>query len=110
MPVISQTSNLSGTISASLAGAKNIKITNLSMPLALTEYSLVLQANLKEIMIRNRTDATLQYAFILGDSSLKYITIPKGCRETIAGLDLTGNTLYLQANKAGTVSEIRELF
>lgn len=97
-------------INVSLGKASNHKITNLSLSLANTEYSHSLISNLKTIIIKGRGDETLKYSFTSGESSTKYITIPKGAVLTLDSLDFTGETLYIQSNKASSIIEILELY
>ena len=85
------------------------KITNFSILVANTEYSVALQAGLKSISIRNRGSATTKYAFISGQSSTNYMTIPVGCTLLLSGLDFTGKTIYFNCSVVSTL-EIVELY
>ena len=67
----------------SVTGATNVEITNLSLPTANTEVSHSLQSGLKELRIRARGIAKLQYAFVSTESGTKYWTIPIGATDNI---------------------------
>lgn len=95
--------------SISLSGAQNVKITNLSITLANTEFNHTLQNNLKKLEIHDRTNAKVQFCFVASQSSSTYVTINKGCNYSQDGLDLSGKTIYLQADKI-TVVEIIEFY
>lgn len=97
-------------IAAVLSGAENIKITNLPVILANTEYSLVLQTELKAIRIKCRDIATLQYCFVSGQSNLNYWTVPKGCSDEMININFTGKTLYIRSSKASTIIEVVEFY
>ena len=105
--VVQGIASTSGTVTVS--AAQNTKITNLSLVAADTEYSLALQSNLKQLIIRNRDIARTKVSFASGQSGSLFITIPKGGTLTLDQLDFTGETLYLQANKI-SVAEILELY
>lgn len=84
----------------------NPTIYNLTLTLANTEYSQALAANTKQITVRCRGTGKLQIAFSAGDTSLNWITIPKGSNYSEQSLDLTGVTLYVQSDTAAQVAEI----
>jgi hypothetical protein len=90
--------------------AKTIKITNLTLSLANTEYNHPLQSKLKQLKIKSRSASRLQYAFIEGDSSVQFQTIPKFCEEFLSGLDFTDKILYIQTDSTATIVEIVELY
>jgi hypothetical protein len=83
-------------------------ITNLSVPTANTEVSHVLQTNLKRIIVKCRGLGKIQLAFTATESSTKYITIHPGATYSEEGLNLSGQTLYLQTSLASQVVEILE--
>jgi hypothetical protein len=93
-----------------ISGATNSKITNLALAVAGTEYSLPLQTNLKQLMIKSRGNGVLKIAFTALDTSIKYITIYKGAVLTIDNLTFTGVTLYIQSSVNNDVAEILELY
>jgi len=84
----------------------NPTVTNLTVPLANTEVSVALVA-VKKLSIRCRGTSVIQYAYILGDSGVLYLTIPRGKSEEIDGINFTG-TLYLQTSEAAQVVEISQ--
>ena len=90
-----------------VAGTPNI--VNISIPLANTEVSQVLSANVKRLEIRARQlNANLQFAFTAGQSNITFISIPGAATFSIDSLDLVGATLYIQSDKASTVVEVLE--
>ena len=93
-----------------IEASESVLITHLTLTLANTEYSHVLQTKLKQLKIKTMNGAKLQYAFVLGDSALKFRTIPKFNEDSLSDLDLTGKTLYIQSNLAATIVEIVELY
>lgn len=111
MPNIQPTFRLDTTgISFNLERPTNTKITNLTLTLANTEYSHVLQNKLRQLIIRSREDARLQIAFVSGESSTKFFTVRGGNALILADVDFNGETLYLQANKTNSTVEILELY
>lgn len=92
-----------------ITGATNSKITNLSIPTANTEVAHILQADLKQLIIKCRDSADVKCSFVLGESGSKYVTIFRGCVFHLS--DLTFNsTVYLQSTKGSLTVEILELF
>lgn len=82
-------------------------ITNISAPLANTEYSFVIPDHTSALLVcvRDRT-AILQVAFVPGDSALNFLTVGMGNNFSVSGVDLIGKTLYFQVNKPGKIIEI----
>lgn len=89
-------------------GASTPKITNLVIGLAATEFSHVLNSNLRTLIIKARSRAELKIAFEVGESSTKYITISRGAVLTLNDLEFNSKTLYIQSDIAATI-EILEL-
>ena len=106
MPVGSQSFE---AVDTTPIAATSTKITNLAMATPSTEVSHAFTSNLKQVIIRSRTIANLQYSFTSGESGTKYITVKRGITLELVNLDFTGVTLYVQADKATTL-EIQELF
>lgn len=96
--------------SASTSDAQNIEITNLTVALSSTEYSHSLKNGLKTLIIKCRTTAKLQIAFVATETSTKYITIQSGASLELDGIAFTGKTLYVQANKPSVIVEIIECY
>lgn len=94
---------------AGAVGANAMKITNLPLSIADTEYSHSLEDNLKQVLITNRMNANIKLAFIVNESGSNYFTIPKGCTLSMTDLDLDGKILYMQANTSSVV-EIMEFY
>jgi len=86
------------------------EITPLTLTLANTEYSHVLQDNLTQLRIKCRSNATLQYSFKAGESGTNFWTIPRGCVDNIDGLSFSGKTLYIQSDKPTVTVEVMELY
>lgn len=102
-------STLSGDVG--IIGATSSKITNLVMDATPgTESSLALTADLKQLTIRSRTRAKLQFTFVSGESGTKYITISPGTVWHIDQISFASSTLYIQSSKASNTVEIMELF
>lgn len=98
------------SVNATLEGAQNSRITNLSAPTAGTEVSLALSADLKEITIRARVLSTVQFAFVSGESGTKYVTIPPGASFSQSNLGLSSATLYIQTNVNSNTIEVLEFY
>jgi len=95
-----------GTLTVALAATPTI--TNLSAPVANTEVSHALQANVKKFLIRSRLRATIQFAFVSTESGTKFITMKPNTSYYEQDLKLSGVTLYLQTTVAGNTIEILE--
>ncbi|MGV8130853.1 MAG: hypothetical protein ACP5N7_02005 [Candidatus Pacearchaeota archaeon] len=101
---------LSTTVS--LQGAQEIKISIVTTTNANQEYSLALQANLKQLRIKARNNANIRIAFNSGDTDDDgpYWTINKGCCDNIDAISFTGKNLYIRTNIAMTEIEVMELY
>jgi hypothetical protein len=93
-----------------LTGATEQRITNVDAPVANTEYSLALSANLKSITIRSRLVSRVQFAFVSGESNVTYMTIPAGASFSQSNLTLSAATLYFQTNIDSNTLEVLEFF
>lgn len=91
-----------------IAGSTSTKIYNLSMPLASTEYSQLLSSDVLRITVKLRGMANLRVAFISGETSTNYITIPAGCSWEETDLRLASSTIYFMADQASQTLEILE--
>jgi hypothetical protein len=89
-------------------GATDMDISNPTLTLANTEYSISLQNGLKQLIISSRTRATLKCTLAAGESGSKYKTIYYGGSWHMVDLDFTGKTLYIQSDVPSTVVEIVE--
>jgi len=99
------------TFRSAAASSSDIEITNKLLDDKDTEYSHLLSNSLKQIIIKSRTTrADLKIAFVSTESGTKYITIWSGSQFSIADLNFSGKTLYVQSSKDATVVEIVELF
>jgi len=100
--------NADGSINTGTGGATTPSIQNVTILTANIENMIVLPLNTKRFQIRVRDSiAKLQLAYVLGDSSLNYITVPRGCNYSEENLNLTtlSRVLYLQSNKNNTIIE-----
>jgi hypothetical protein len=95
----------SSQISVTLSGAANPTVTNVAL-VANTETSISLPANTKQYLLKLR-DATapLQVAFISGQSSTTYLTVPRGTFYADSGLQ-TSVTIYCQTPASGQTLEL----
>ena len=95
---------ISGTISVAVDSADTPTIYNLDVLVANTEYSQVLPSNTKKLLIKSRVhNATLQFAFAVGQSGTNFVSIPFGAFYESEGLLLVGKTLYIRSTKVTTI-------
>lgn len=94
-----------------VAGAPNVKITNLPITAADTEFSHTLQSNVSvlEFKVRPSNPAELKYSFTSTESGTTYITIPECSGQSFTGVKLSSKTLYIQSPKSCIV-EIIEFY
>lgn len=88
---------------------ENSKITHVSCPVADTEVSHTLSANVQKIFIFPLTKANIKFSFVATESGSKYVLIPKNNSFTIDDIKFPGSTLYLQCDIINTVI-VFELF
>ena len=88
--------------------AKTPVVTNLSMPVAGTEYSHTFASKTKRFLIRARNLANIQFAYVSTESTTKFITIPCGGVYSETDLDLSSVTIYMQSDVASQTAEILE--
>lgn len=100
--------NVNTTARARVIASTSPEIYNVAMPLADTEYSQLLNDATKKIQIKMRIRARARFAFVSGDTTVKWITIEPGAVYFDENLDLDGVTIYLQSNIAGQTAEILE--
>ena len=82
-------------------------ISNIAVPTANTEQSLVIPAGTKRLEIKSRNRSKIQVATSNGASGTTFFTIPMGVRHVVTDLNLTSSvTLYFQMNKAGDTLEV----
>lgn len=110
MGPVAQQGFIPGSVNVQLSAAQNIKITNLPLTLANTEYSIVLTDALKQLIIKCRSLARLQIAFISTESGTKFLTIPGGVSLSLQDLNLSSTTLYIQADAPASIVEIVEMY
>lgn len=90
-----------------LIAAGDPQISNVSMPLAATEYAVTIPAGARQYLIRTRSGKEFQIAYILGDSGTNYFTVPRNCFYAESDISLiSAKTLYLQVAAAAQVLEV----
>jgi len=84
-------------------------VTNVTVPLANTEYSHALNDAVKQIIMRCRGSATIKYCFVSGESGSNYMTLPRNNTMGLDAIKFTGKVIYFQSDVASVVVEILEL-
>lgn len=107
MAVIGSTSDLSGGL---LSPSSNVRITNLTMATANTEYSHNLIDNLKMLQIRFRNKSKAQISFVTSESGTKYFTILPGNIYEVNGLNFSSKVIYVQTSSNNEVMEVIEYY
>lgn len=80
-----------------IAGANDVRLTNLSLPTPNVEVSFSLISSLKGIEIKNRNPYEVKFSFISGDSGITYFTIPKYAAYAKDNITFTGKSMYFQS-------------
>ena len=91
-----------------IAGSTTPKIYNITLPTAGTEYSQALSSDVLKLQIKVRGSAALRIAFLSGETSTNYFTIPAGNTYSESDLRLASIIIYLQSDKDNQVVEILE--
>lgn len=86
-----------------------VKVTNLDITTADIQFSHTLTSDLKQIMVRSRVGATIQYCWITGETNTNFITIERNAVLYLNDLAFTGKVLFIQTDITGIV-EIQELY
>jgi hypothetical protein len=95
------------TTTIQITGATNPQVANVSMPMAGTEYSFTLPTNTKQYAIKLRGSGRIQIAYVAGQSSTLYYTIPRYCYASESDLSLSASLdLFFQSDLAAQVAEI----
>ena len=90
--------SFAGTLQADVLASTTPQITIVSMPVAATEYSIALPAGCRQFQIKLRSSASLQVAYVSGQSGISYITVPRHCFYAESDIKLDGTvTLYVQS-------------
>jgi len=87
----------------------DIKISNLTIPLANTEVAFTLSASSKGFEIAARGNSRLKIAFVMGDTSLVYKTVPRSSSWELTGFNFVNKLMYIQSDIPGEIVEIVEL-
>lgn len=98
----------SGTITGSvnLKQVKNPALSNISIPLANTEVTIVIPAATVRFMIKAR-GSKIQFAYTAGNSGTTFVTVPAGCNYSEDLINDTASlTLYVQSTLAGEIVEL----
>lgn len=92
----------------SIQGAQSPTITNTTLILAATEYTITVPALAKGFLLKTRAGASLQLAYLAGNSATTYITVPRYCwyGETEISVGVGGLNIYVQSPTAGEVVEL----
>ena len=101
MPSIGATIRAKATVEV----GTSVDIFNVTCTLANTEYSQTLPAGTKKFTIRCRGNARTRLAFVSGDTSINWLTIPPGTTFSEDGILYSGD-LYFQTHLANQVIEI----
>ena len=91
-----------------MGGLQTPKIINFTLPLAGTEYNVLVPMASKKFIIKIRGDgAKVNLAFAAGETLAKYFTLGLGNFYEETGLQLTTDlAVYVQSNKPNQVLEI----
>jgi hypothetical protein len=102
-------SNVTSTSRPQLIQSTTNTIYNLSMPLANTEYSQVLNNGTKKLTISIQSGyPAVRVSYVPGGTNTDYVIVKPGCSYSNDGLDLNGVTVYLQTNKPAMIAAIEE--
>lgn len=94
-------------ITTTSAGATSPVVAQVAMASAATEYSYVLPAGCRQFQLKLQSGATLQVAYVAGQSGTNYLTVPRYCFYAESDLLLTGTlTVYFQSPTGSQVLEI----
>jgi hypothetical protein len=90
------------------AGATNPAVSNVSMTLANTEYTVVIPSGVRQYMLLLRdSPAKLQVSYAAGMSGTTYITVPRYCYYAESDLLLAAPVnLYIRSPSPGQVLEV----
>lgn len=96
------------TQSVSLEGATNPQIVRVAMTSSGTEYSYTLPVDCKQFQLKLENGSVpLQVAYVSGESSTNYYTVPRYCFYAESSLNLTNTvTLYFQASLPSQTAEL----
>jgi hypothetical protein len=97
--------NADGSINVNIAVAGVPAITNVSIPLANTEYTIAFPANVRSFYIKLRKGAA-KFAFTSGQSGSNYLSIYKGSNFALDNIKSNGLSLYIQSNTASDTLEV----
>lgn len=95
------------TLPAQAANKRFAAVSNTTLTLANTEYSLAIPAQTQAFLIKARGGEAFKVAFISGQSGTTYLTVPASTSYWEEDMNLTDNlTLYAQSTTAGVVLEL----
>lgn len=100
---------VSGSVTADIVGltATNPTISNTTLTLAATEYSIVIPASTVRLYIKARNGSKLKFSYTLGDSGTTFVTVPAGSSYTEDVLNPAATlTLHVQSTTAGEIVEL----
>ena len=92
-----------------IAGANNVRLSNLSLPTPNSEVSFSLVDSLKAFEIKNRNPFDVKFSFVSGESGTTFFTIPKHSAYAKDNVTFTGKSIYFQSS-GSSVLEILEFY
>lgn len=92
-----------------IAGANDVRLSNLSLPTPNIEVSFSLVSSCKALEIKNRNPFDVKFSYISGESGTTYFTIPKHSAYAKDNITFTGKTIYFQSVGISTL-EILEYY
>lgn len=81
-------------------------VANVALTAANTEYSYAIPADTRKIFMKSRLNGTLKFAFVSGESGSNYLSLMPTQPWNVDGLQLRGETLYVQSDTNADVLEI----
>lgn len=91
--------------------AENSKITEVAAAVAGTKYSLLLEDNLKQLIITTEDNIDIQYSFDETEFDAgTTITVIEGNSIALAALNFIGKTLYFSTTKNSSAINVQQLY
>lgn len=92
---------------ATIESSNSPVIYNVTCASNAVEYSQALTANAKKFFIKTRSLGEFRVAFVSGDTSITWLTVPPGCSFNDNDLKFNG-TLYFKCTANNEIIEILE--
>lgn len=106
MSVFSPSGSAGASTTIVIPGAESPTVANVDMPSATTEYSYLLPDGTKQFLIRTRSGASFQVAYVSGQTGSNYLTISRGSFYSESELTTNNLTVYFQSQEANQTAEI----